>query len=56
MGKVISLLLVLVLSACATPTPLSTAHPIPTAVSQPIATSLPTPNGKLIFVDFFAVN
>lgn len=50
MGKLLSLLLVLALTACATPMSSPTAEP------QPTITALPAPKGSLTFVEFFAVD
>jgi hypothetical protein len=56
MGKMLSLLWVLALTACAPPTAVPAQLPSPTAEPQPTVTVLPAPKGALTFVEFFAVN
>jgi hypothetical protein len=52
MGKVFAFLLVLMLAACATPVPDTISTPEPSPSQTPLTKS----PGKMVFVEFFAVN
>jgi hypothetical protein len=56
MGKVFSLLLVLALTACATPAAVPATLLSPTTETQPTLTALPVPKSALTLVEFFAVD
>jgi len=54
MQRIGTILLLLFLSACASPAPDAVAEPVPASQPLPIATDAPK-QAELIFIEFFAI-